>query len=100
MGFQISKFTSFVIGDNCDGINGILEKFFDDRVVDDVCYDIHANLTSNALFLIIGVIFHLILSNVVLKCSRSIVLEPKTDQQQPKGYYALLEVDEDDDGFQ
>ena len=94
---QISQFASFVIGDRCDAINGILQIFLNESDVDDSCYDIDASLKPNALFLIVGVVFHFSLTNAIMQCCRSIIKEKKLEQ--PKGYYALLE-DESDDGFQ
>ena len=42
---EIQQFAAFLVGDNCDTINEILEEYMDDELDgDDKCFDVVATL--------------------------------------------------------
>ena len=48
----LKQFAAFIVGDSCDGINKLLEKFLDSQLDgDDLCFDVVAVLLGVSVFI-------------------------------------------------
>merc|ERR1712226_1458761 len=89
--FQISKFASFIIGTNCEGINEVLKQNFDEMLKgNDICYDMNAGLLPQSVFLIFGVSFYWIICCFTLKYGRLIVFEHYHESRSENDKESLL----------
>ena len=62
---EISTFASFIVGDNCDLGDSILQKDFQE--VADTCYSVSASVSWSAAYLVIGVVLNSFLVSVALR---------------------------------
>jgi len=63
---QISTFAQFVIGDRCDLINAILEKYFKEPLDGDAkCFDLNAAFSGGVIYLLISAVLLLLIGQVI-----------------------------------
>lgn len=68
---QIQQFAAFIVGDSCDGINKILQKYFPDG--DDICFDVVATIDPSAWTLFLPAILLLVVSIPTLQISTFLI---------------------------
>jgi hypothetical protein len=75
---EIRQFAAFIVGDNCDAINGVitqvLGKFLDG---DNVCFDVVTKLSHGCYVLFGGAVVWLVCSVVVMRTCHSAIHERK-----------------------
>lgn len=71
---EIRQFTHLMVGDKCDMINGILEKYFSDVLDGDPqCFDVIATLDDGCWILFGACIIYLCVAGVVMKTCHSML---------------------------
>jgi hypothetical protein len=63
---EISAFSQFIIDHRCDVINEILDDYVDDKD-EATCYSVHATLSWNVLFLLLGALLNSLVVSVSLR---------------------------------
>jgi len=73
---EIQQFAAFIIGDKCDGIDKILEKYFVDQLDGDVtCFDVIATLESGCWLLFGACIIYVAVGSLVIRTTHKILTE-------------------------
>ena len=77
---QISQFTEFIVGDKCDAINPIVEKYFSD-ILDghNTCFEVKAYLEDGCWILFAATIIFYVVTYTVMKICRSALDERLPD---------------------
>ena len=77
---QISQFTEFIVGDKCDAINPIVEKYFSDILGGhNTCFEVKAYLESGCWMLFAATIIFYVVTYAVLKICRNALDERLPD---------------------
>eukprot|EP01036_Dinobryon_divergens_P030297 gene30297-39518_t len=85
----IQQFAAFIVGDSCDGINKLLEKFLDSQLDgDDLCFDVVAVLENDCWVLFLAAALLIVVGWPTLSlCSTAIQLRSRglvaTELQEP-----------------
>ena len=73
---EIEQFASFIIGNDCDDINAILERWFDSKLKgDDVCFDVVATLAPDCAYLFSAAALSSIVNWVMIRIAHSALEE-------------------------
>eukprot|EP01083_Nonionella_stella_P247009 856913_1 len=82
--WQISQFSSFIVGDRCDILNAMLKEFLDTSLAldgNDTCYDIKFSLGTDACFLFLAVLLNSLWTQFLLRLGH-LALEERTNKVQ------------------
>ena len=77
---QISQFTEFIVGDKCDAINPIIEKYFSDTLDGhNTCFEVKTYLESGCWMLFAATIIFYVVIYTVMKICRNALDERLPD---------------------
>jgi len=73
---EIQQFAAFIIGDKCDGIDQILQKYFADQLDGDVtCFDVIATLEDGCWLLFSACLIYVAVGSLVIRTTHKILTE-------------------------